>query len=475
MSAPLSEPLRLAEGFDPPAPAAWQRLLERTLKGGSLEALRSATRDGIVVEPLYDSRRDVGPITPRRRSAPWRIVQAVDHPDPAAAAAQAARDLEGGATGLSIRLAGAAAAAGFGLPATAAALAAALGSVATASIAIRLEPHPHGGDMAVSLAERLATHGADAGAADVAFGLDPVTAPFLAGREPADAAALAAWAELRARGFAAAMFEADGRPWHEAGASEAQELAAMLASVAHILRLLDRHGVGIDEAFPAIGVSLAVDCDQFLGIAKPRAARLLWSRLQEACGAAAAPCRLHAETSRRMMTTADPHTNLLRTTLACFAAGAGGADSVLVAPFTSALGLPERFARRLARNIQHLVVEEAQAHRVADPGAGAGAVEALTEALAERAWAEFQAIEAEGGLAASLAAGRLPERVAAARRRLIEDVAAGRLRLVGATVYRPAAPTEVAVEAAVRGAVAGAGGLAPLRLEAAPAEAEAAR
>ena len=119
-----------------------------------------------------------------------------------------------------------------------------------------------------------------------------------------------------------------------------------------------------------------------------------------------------------MMTRADPHTNLLRTTIAAFSAGIGGADSVLVHPFTEALGVADGHARALARNIQHLLLEESNLHRVADPAAGSGAVEALTDALAERAWSEFQAIEREGGLVESLRSGSFSGRISEARQAL---------------------------------------------------------
>ena len=113
-----------------------------------------------------------------------------------------------------------------------------------------------------------------------------------------------------------------------------------------------------------------------------------------------------------MMTARDPWVNMLRTTLACFAAGVGGADAVTVQPFDAALGLPDAFARRIARNTQSLLLEEANVARVIDPAGGSWYVERLTEDLAQTAWDWFTEIERAGGLAAALRlrTGRRPAR-----------------------------------------------------------------
>ena len=173
----------------------------------------------------------------------------------------------------------------------------------------------------------------------------------------------------------------DARPYHEAGATDAQELGTILASAVWWLRAFERAGVAPAGALPLLGASLSVDRDAFASVGGIRALRLLWARLLEVCDLPQLHLPVHAETSRRMIVRADPHTNLLRTTIAAFAAGVGGADSVTVLPHTAALGLPDRDARALARNIQHLLMEEADIRGVADAAAGSGAIEALTESL----------------------------------------------------------------------------------------------
>jgi methylmalonyl-CoA mutase len=121
--------------------------------------------------------------------------------------------------------------------------------------------------------------------------------------------------------------------------------------------------------------------------------------------------RQHAVTSRPMMSKYDPWVNMLRTCVASFAAGVGGADSVTVLPFDAHLGLPDAFSRRIARNTSALLLHESHLAKVADPAGGAYAVEKLTDDLARAAWAELGAIEAAGGAAAATADGSLRGRI----------------------------------------------------------------
>jgi methylmalonyl-CoA mutase len=164
-----------------------------------------------------------------------------------------------------------------------------------------------------------------------------------------------------------------------------------------------------------IAFRFATDTDIFTGIAKLRAARLMWARIAEASGADARGMAVTAMTAERMLTRRDPYVNLLRCTLACFAAALGGADAITVLPFDHALGQPDGFARRLARNTQLVLREESGLGRVLDPLGGAGLIEALTRQLAREAWSLFQTIDGGGGMAESLRRGAVQEWVAASR------------------------------------------------------------
>jgi methylmalonyl-CoA mutase len=185
--------------------------------------------------------------------------------------------------------------------------------------------------------------------------------------------------------------EADGRRWHERGATPGQELGAVLGEAVSQLRALE--SLDDERLARAVGVTLAAEQDMFTTLAKFRAMRLLWARILEACGLPQTELALHAETSWRMQAVKDPHTNILRATAAVFGAGLGGASSICVLPFSLAQGLPNAFARRVARNIQNVLIEESNLWRVADPASGAGYIEQLTEDLTATAWEVFQRTE----------------------------------------------------------------------------------
>ena len=227
-------------------------------------------------------------------------------------------------------------------------------------------------------------------------------------------------------------FIADGRPWHDGGASEVQELGAVLASAVATTRLLGAHGVEPGRAFRRLGVALSADADQFLTIAKFRAVRLLFARLAEVIGLDLPPPPVHAETAWRMLSRREPTMNLVRATTAAFAAAAGGADSVTV---LSPLFDEEPFNARMARNTQTILLEESSLYRAGDPGAGSGAVEALTGELAAAAWELFTRIEAEGGLIAAARSGSIQRHVAAMRDSRLDKVVRRQIPLVGVNVH----------------------------------------
>jgi methylmalonyl-CoA mutase len=241
---------------------------------------------------------------------------------------------------------------------------------------------------------------------------------------------------------------ADGRPYHEAGASEAQELAAMLATLVAYLRACEAAGLRPRAAFAKIGLGLAADADMFLTIAKLRAARKLVARIAEACGASHAVDKLHlaATTSERMMARRDPWVNVLRTAVACAGAAFGGADAITVLPYTWAMGQPDAFARRIARNTQLVLQEESALGRVMDPGHGAWFIETLTEDLAKAAWQLFQAIEAKGGMGAALESGFVQAETAKVAEARARDIATGRFELTGVSAFPQLAEDGVKVE-----------------------------
>ncbi|HZD90153.1 MAG TPA: methylmalonyl-CoA mutase subunit beta [Pseudolabrys sp.] len=439
----MKDELALAAEFLTYGHESWRKLVEAALKGADFDKrLVSRTYDGIRVEPLYP-RLKGAPVLASRAAAPWQVLQRLDHPDPQAANGQALQDLENGATGLSLVLAGAPASRGYGLAAEDAdALAQALDGVLLDLVALRIETAPFAGrPVADLLAEVAARRKFDPAALVIDFGLDPLGDMARTGR------ALLPWPDLSARaggtaqdlagqGFAKARFlRADGRAVHEAGGSEAQELAFVVSAGVAYLRLMAAAGFPLDEARRRLSFLIAADADEFLTIAKFRSFRKLWARVEQASGLTPEPAFVAAETAWRMMTARDPYVNMLRTTIAVTAAGVGGADSVTALPFTLALGLPDRFARRVARNMQLILLEESNLYRVSDPAAGSGGIEHLTTEMAKSAWALFQEIEAGGGLATALERGLLQKKVAETRAARQAAIARRKDALTGVSDY----------------------------------------
>ncbi|UVK38171.1 methylmalonyl-CoA mutase subunit beta [Mesorhizobium sp. AR10] len=419
----------------------WLALAEKALAGGSFEEkLVSHTDDGIRIEPLYDRSVTAEPLVRANPRSPWIVSQRMDDPDVDRAKAQAMDDVAQGATGLSLVFEGAPNAFGYGLPRTAKALETVLDGVPLNRIQVRIDAHPWSRAVADWLVAFLGKRRSDPAKLNLSFGIDPAAIFAGTGRlrmsiEALQASMPQSLAHFFSMGVPGVLLEADGRVFHNAGGTEAQELGTMLASAVSYLRMFEQARQPLVYAAPHIGFALSVDQDQLLSMAKVRALRRLWARIQETCSIPASTASIHAETSFRMMTAADPETNILRTAIAAFAAAAGGADSISILPHTIVHGLPAGFARRVARNAQLIMANESHVDHVADPAYGSGAVEALTAELCEAAWEEFQRIEAEGGVLSSLQQGHIQKRVKAAAARRNAAYQAGERVIIGTTLY----------------------------------------
>ncbi len=434
--------LPLASEFPPATREAWLALVAKTLKGASLETIASTTSDGLRIEPLYERAKNSDAVPGRAAGSAWSIVQRVDHPDATEANKEALHDLENGASGLALVFAGAPSANGYGIAGTdEATFGRLLQNVWLDAVSIRLDSRPRAFGAASSFLKAAEQHGMELSKLDVTLGIDPLGALAALGGipEPAEegiAKRADFAASLMKRGFRGQTFIADGRPIHDAGGSEAQELAWVISCAVTYLRAMEKSGLPLEQASSQIAFLLCADADQFLTIAKFRALRKLWARVEEASGLTPKSIKLHAETAWRMMTKTDAQVNWLRTTIAAFAAGIGGADAVSVLPHSAAFGLPDRFARRVARNMQLLLIDESNVHRVSDPSAGSGAIEALTGQFCAAAWKQFQEIEAAGGAFPALSKGTLQKEVAAVRERRLQALADGKEALIGTTVFK---------------------------------------
>ncbi len=456
MTQDLDQTLPLAAEFPPTSEAVWRKLVDAALKGATFEKrLVSQTYDGLRIDPLYPRAAAATPVAGRAPGAAWTVMQRVDHPDPKAANAQALQDLENGATGLTLVMAGSINSNGYGLDASPVTLARVFeGIELDAGITIDFNLSPPTRNVVQTFAALVKNRKISPASVELRASINPVGGFAASGTSPMPWAKLSRGfagvvSELANQGFRGGFVAADGRIVHNAGGSEAQELAFALASAVEYLRALEAGGISPDAARGMIYFRLSADADEFLTIAKFRALRKLWARVEQACGLTPKPAYVAAETAWRMMTQRDPYVNMLRITVAIAAAGLGGADSIVALPHTAALGLPDAFARRTARNTQLILLEESNLFRVADPAAGSGAIEDLTSKLCAAAWARFQEIEKAGGVWAALETGLVQKNVAAVRAEREKAIARRKDALTGTSDFpnlqeAPAAVLDVA-------------------------------
>jgi methylmalonyl-CoA mutase len=345
------------------------------------EKLSRTTLDGIAVLPLGTASvlGDVQTSGRPTRSGDWDVRAHVDGRDARLAHEEAMADLDGGVTSLWVRVGADA-------------------DLETLLDGVLLDLAPvvlDAADGPLAAARAFVAYAGDTDLADgTNLGVDG---------EAAEGDLVAA-AEL-ARDAGTLAVVVDATRVHDRGASDVQELAHSLAVGARVLRVLTAAGLSVDDAADLLEFRYAATDEQFPTIAKLRAARRLWGRVLELSEAGPARRqRQHVVTSRPMMSRYDPWVNMLRTTVAAFSAGVGGADAVTVLPFDSPLGRPDAFGRRIARNTSHLLIDEAHVAHVADPAGGAYAVEKLTDDLAVAAWDLFGRLEEGADLDAEIEA-----------------------------------------------------------------------
>ena len=404
----------------------------------AMARLRTTTVDGLVIEPLYtDSGAPalgVPGTAPFTRGTtvhpgevlPWDVRQL--HEDPSVAATNAAvlEDLRAGGTSVWLRV-GEGGIAASDVSAVLSGVIANLAPVAVSSTS----------DQAAAADALLAWWGS---ATDVAgnLGIDPLGLAALQGTTP-DLSLLATYVAKTAQLPNVTPIVVDVRVYDDAGASDVDQLAYAVATGIEYVRALVAAGVSAADAFAALDFRVTVNADQFLGITRLRALRRLWSRVGEVLEvpAEARGATQHAVTSWRMVTRDDPWVNLLRGTIATFAAAVGGAESITTLPFDTAQGLPSPFSRRMARNTQLVAAEESNVGRVADPAGGSWYVETLTDDLAKAAWARVQEIEAAGGMAAALAAGTIAAQIEGTLAERRKRLASRKQPITGVSMFPP--------------------------------------
>lgn len=450
-----TQTVALAADFPKPDRNQWLRLVEKALKGGDFERrMVSHTADGLRIDPLYTrddalaasdgARPGLAPfvrgLSPVRSGLGWSIEQVVVAADVDAANKAAVAELEGGANGIVLRIAAPGQA---GIPATSGAgMARVLQGAYLEFAPVVLDAGLGAMAAARHLREAIAILAAPAGKVVARFDLDPIGVLARTGHSPEPIAQAVSQAvmlanELKQQFPASRTILIDARVAHEAGGSEAQELAVMAASLVGYLRAFEAAGTTVADALAQMTLALSADADLFLTLAKLRAARRILARIAEASGAPDAARSVHiaVTSSARMMTRRDPWTNMLRTTAATLGAAFGGADAVTVLPYTWALGVPDAFAARIARNTQIVAQEESSLGRVTDPAGGSWYVEKLTDDLAAKAWQAFQSIEALGGILTALSSGTLQRDIAATATQRRQAIATGKQPLTGTSAF----------------------------------------
>lgn len=447
--------LSLSGEFDPASEADWLEAVSKALKGGGLERITRRTQDDIAIRPLYrepdhaSAEAAAGmpgqaPFLRGGKAEPepylqWDIRQSFSHPSPQVTNREILRDLERGVSSveLAVDCTGQQGCVLTDLDRLSAALKDVRGDLAVIAL-----DHCGAGSGA-SAAALLALWGEkqdEPSTQKFAFNIDVLgtlirTGKIGGGLDASFAKAAALVPALNLRFPLSTTLRVDARQVHEAGGSEAQELGLAMAYGVDTLRRLEAAGLATAQAASGLLFTLSVDGNYGLGIAKLRAARRLWARIQDALDLPITPMHLQAVSSRRMLTKYDPWVNMLRGTAACFAGAVGGADVITVEAFNSVLGRPEELGRRVARNTQIIAMEESGLGRVGDPSGGAWFTETLADDMAAAAWTEFQQIESEGGLAESLMAGHVQARISATRKGLEKDVARRKIAITGVSEF----------------------------------------
>ena len=471
----VPDTLPLASEFPPATRDQWLKLVDGVLKGAPFDKkLVHTTYDGLKIQPLYE-RAQTAPLPGRTPGSSWQVMARVDHPDPVEANRLALEDLENGANGLVLVCPGSVGSQGFGIDTTTDGIERLLdGIYLDAGAPIEFQLTREAKDVPDHVAALIKARGLDPAKCDLRIGYDPI------GLMASGSSAAAPWdkiaplfaqmtRKLSEQGFKGPFAAADARLIHNAGGSEVQELGYALAVAVAYLRAYEASGIALDDARGMIFFRLSADADQFLTMAKFRALRKLWARAEEACGLTPNPVFVAAETAWRMMTQRDPYVNMLRTTIAVFSAGLGGADAITALPHTSALGLPDIFARRIARNTQLILLDESNLAKVADPAAGSGGIEDLTDQLCRASWSFFQEIEAAGGAVSALERGMIQFKVAVTRADREKAVATRKDPLTGTSEFphlseAPVKVLNVKLPPAPAATAAGFAPLSPIRL-----------
>ena len=462
----------LLKEFPATSAAAWREAADQLLKGKPFDKfMTSRTPEGIRLEPIF--RKEVlddlpaaatlpgfdgylrGTSAAGYRQQPWEIAQELPYGTPAEFNAAVRADLMRGQNALNVLLdiatlngvdpdaakVGEVAACGLSL-ACLRDMEAAFDTIIPDAVSFHLRAGCAGLSVGAIFFAWLKQQAVDPSKVNGSLGMDPLAVSAASGQLPVKLAALLSEQAIMAKHCAenAPGIRAVGvssLPYHQAGASAVEELGIALATGAFYLSELVERGLAIDQAARQIRFSFCIGPNFFMEIAKLRAARMLWAQVVQAFGGDAESQKIvmHARTGLYNKTQKDPYVNMLRTTTEALSGAIGGVDSMCVGNFDEVSRMPDTFSRRISRNTQIILQEECELTAVVDPAGGSWAVEWLTNELAEKAWACFTDIEAEGGVQHALKSGFIHDMLAATAKENEANLGARRKSLIGTNVY----------------------------------------
>lgn len=453
----LQEVLNEMSEFSVPTYEEWKSVTEKSLKGASFEKLLTKTYEGITLQPMYqqhmlenvpytDSMPGLFPFrrgttAVRHETQPWIVNQEVTYENPKRANEAICHDLENGQTGINLVLQDMMNGSGVVLQ-DKADFHTIFDNVNLERIPIHMYAGPVSLPMIASFASYLKDKKVFLGDVQGCIGADPLAALVSSGSLPYSVEAaydvlanVTDWSKHNIPKLSTILVQ--GHPYHEGGGSAVEELAFSLATAVEYVDNMVKRGLAIDDVACRVTFSFSIGSNLFMEIAKFRAARMLWANIVKAFGgnATSQKMKIHARTSKWNKTIYDPHVNILRGAIEAFAGAVGGVDSMHVAPFDELIKTPTDFSRRVARNTQIILQEEAHLGKVMDPAGGSWYVEALTDEVAKKAWALFQEVEAKGGMLAALQAGFPQQKVAETAAKRDENIKRRRDVFVGTNKY----------------------------------------
>lgn len=418
----LSENPDLGAHFPEASTEQWAQLVEKIMKGRSVDSLIKTSDEGVPIRPLYtQSSASLGSAWPDevpftrgsrvldRRKAGWEICQLYDLGELSFFKDRMTKDLARGVHSVWVKISDGHQA-GLNIY-NLKTLRNFFSDVDLRSVPVILDGGKYAWSLFASWFDITRELGCPAQELSGAILFDPLAELLRSGSiEDMDGAIddLSHAVKLREANFPELkLISVSGLELHNAGAHGAQELGFVCASLVYYLRELESRGLPLELIVPAMQARLGLGRDMFTEIAKVRALRALWSRVLDQCGLEKElqQVPIHGVCSSSTQSRRDPWVNMLRSTSEAFAGTVAGVDTLTVLPFDRSLGAPSSLGYRMSGNLQVLLAEEAHLGRVADPSGGSWFLEELTKALCENAWDFFQSIEKQGGVLEALKSG----------------------------------------------------------------------